>query len=585
MLVLHAHWLPPQNSADAGGVLFWAEASDSPAPIRQRGRRPRRVSIRDHPFCAPPSALSPILGQAGSERTCVLRLPSTRSGPLPSPRLARAWESNREIKPSLVPWNVSGLVITPSQALVLLVNLPSMDTETHLFTAGDDARFWHKAAALAMETLAAQKLAPTLTRGDSDGKRFYARWAPVLDGPKDAQRLSQLQAAMPPVCRAGQVSQGEPLSARAILLTFLNASCDDAARRWAKSAAPRFAPQETGAEVEWVQALFREDPQVKVSPAQGQALETSYRAWMRNLNMAGDAYFRVAFRLETPQDISKDKAQWKIHFLLQARDDPTLLIPAQQVWKTSGNVLTQLGRRFEQPQDKMLGGLGYAARLYPPIQKSLKAKRPDHVALDTQAAYDFLRNASPLLEEAGFGLLAPPWWNQPGTRLGMRLRLMPPPGKPVEALAKGQMSFQKLVNYQWELSLGETSLTEQEFHSLAALKMPLVQVRGQWVQLDPEQVEAAIQFWKEQASSGEMTLIEALQFGLGGRGKAESPACGGCGRRRLGRGMAGAFAPAGSPERAGSTQRPEWSVAPIPAFRLFLAGISASLWAGRLPGR
>jgi SNF2 family DNA or RNA helicase len=429
------------------------------------------------------------------------------------------WEISSQVKPVLASWSVTGLVITPAQALVLLVNLPSLDTENHLFTAGDDARYWHKAAALAMETLAAQKLAPTLVRGDPDGKRFYSRWTPVLDGPKDALRLGQLQAAMPPVCRAAVSPQGVVASARSLLLTFLNSACDDAARRWAKSAAPRFAPQETGAEVEWVQALFREDPQVKVSPAQGQALETSYRAWMRNLHMAGDAYFRVAFRLDTPKDVEKDKASWKIHFLLQARDDPTLLIPAEQVWKTSGNALLHMGRRFEQPQEKMLGGLGYAARLFAPVQKSLKAKRPDHLVLDTQGAYDFLRNAAPLLEEAGFGLLAPPWWNQPGTRLGMRLRLMPPAGKAVEALNKGQMRFQNLVNYQWELSLGETSLTEQEFRALAALKSPLVQVHGQWVQLDPEQVEAAIQFWKEQASSGEMTLIEALQFGLGGRGK------------------------------------------------------------------
>ena len=26
--------------------------------------------------------------------------------------------------------------------------------------------------------------------------------------------------------------------------------------------------------------------------------------------------------------------------------------------------------------------------------------------------------------------------------------------------------------------------------------MPLVQVRGQWVQLEPEQIEAAIDFWE-----------------------------------------------------------------------------------------
>jgi len=36
------------------------------------------------------------------------------------------------------------------------------------------------------------------------------------------------------------------------------------------------------------------------------------------------------------------------------------------------------------------------------------------------------------------------------------------------------------------------------------------------VQLDPEQIEAAIHFWKNKSKGGEMSLIQAAQFGLGG---------------------------------------------------------------------
>ena len=44
-----------------------------------------------------------------------------------------------------------------------------------------------------------------------------------------------------------------------------------------------------------------------------------------------------------------------------------------------------------------------------------------------------------------------------------------------------------------------------------------MQIRGQWVQLDPDQIEAAIQFWEQQKDlAGEMSLHEALQLGLGG---------------------------------------------------------------------
>ncbi|MCL4560931.1 MAG: DEAD/DEAH box helicase, partial [Chloroflexi bacterium] len=78
------------------------------------------------------------------------------------------------------------------------------------------------------------------------------------------------------------------------------------------------------------------------------------------------------------------------------------------------------------------------------------------------------------------------------------------------------LGLDNLVHFEWELSLGETRLTREEFSALAALKTPLVKIRGQWVQLDPEQIEAAIAFWEKQKQSGELSLLEAARLGLVG---------------------------------------------------------------------
>ena len=144
----------------------------------------------------------------------------------------------------------------------------------------------------------------------------------------------------------------------------------------------------------------------------------------------------------------------------------------------------------------------------------MKNKRPSHLELDAQGAYTFLRETAPILEGAGFGLLVPPWWNRPGARLGLKVKMKSQKGK--DAVAKGLMTLENLVSYEWQLSLGGTTLTEQEFQALAALKSPLVQVRGQWVMLDPGQIEAAIQFWEKQQTAGEIGMLEALQYSLGG---------------------------------------------------------------------
>ena len=435
---------------------------------------------------------------------------------------------DQETPPFLAPWVVKGLWLLPAEALPLLVDLPEMDAENTQFILGSDAIFWSCAAALALETLAAQKPVPVLIPADSAGKVFHARWLPILDGPKDGPRLAQLEAAMPPVCRAASLtpessyarscppgrsrarSEGSNgLSPRTLLTAFLNTTCDALARQWGRAAVPHFSRYDDNPTYRWIEALFSDDPTVEASPAQMHSLANSHRLWMRNLYVAGDAAFRIAFRLEAPVQQTK-AADWQLHYLLQARDDPSLLISAGDVWKKTGSVLIELGRHFEQPQEKLLAGLGYAARLFPSIGMSLKSKRPSQLSLDTQAAYTFLRETAPLLEGAGFGVLVPPWWNRPGARLGVRLK-MQKKGQGKDTIAGSRMALENLITYQWEMSLGETTLTEEEFQALAALKAPLVQVRGQWwVQLDSDQIETAIRFWDKHQIEGEMSLLEAM---------------------------------------------------------------------------
>ena len=66
------------------------------------------------------------------------------------------------------------------------------------------------------------------------------------------------------------------------------------------------------------------------------------------------------------------------------------------------------------------------------------------------------------------------------------------------------------------------TIDRPEFEALVALKTPLVQIRGQWVSLDPEQVEAAIRFWERHTSEGEVGLLDAVRLGLGAETAAGS---------------------------------------------------------------
>ena len=478
------------------------EISDIPAP--KSGRAAKKEKSRLHPFCADTDMLRHLLNFDGASKTTALRLPAVKGIPLPSPQLIHNWDLDSK-NPKLSPFLVNGVWMRSAEAIPILLAFSSQ-TDASLFPAAD-FHFWGMVGALTLETLAAQKLVPTIVPAE---KEFLAHWLPVLDSPKDAARLRQLEAAMPALCRAAP----SDISPKNLLASFINTFCNSLAREWGKPAAPKFGRGNDAPTHRWLEALFSENATIKLSAAQAQNLATSHRAWMRNLHVAGDAAFRIAFRLEAP---ALQKQPWQLHYLIQAKDDPSLLIPAGEVWKKTKGVLTHLGHRFEQPQEKLLAGLGYAARLFPPVTESLKSKRPTELTIDTNGAYTFLRETAPLLEGAGFGLLVPPWWNKKGARLGVKVKMK---SKQSKDAVKGHMAFENLVNYQWKLSLGETELTEAEFKALAKLKSPLVQIRGQWVTLDAEQIEAAIQFWEKHQLEGEMSLLEAMKLGLGGETSA-----------------------------------------------------------------
>ncbi len=136
------------------------------------------------------------------------------------------------------------------------------------------------------------------------------------------------------------------------------------------------------------------------------------------LDMA-DAPPRSATR---KNDRSRDSGEdWRIDFALQAVDDPSLVVSAEDVW-SDGPELTAIGRHVAHPDEHLLRGLGQAARLVPALGRALASAAPCDYTTDAAGILTFLRDGAPLLEEAGFGVLAPPWWRSSRTRLGLRLK-------------------------------------------------------------------------------------------------------------------------------------------------------------------
>ena len=98
-----------------------------------------------------------------------------------------------------------------------------------------------------------------------------------------------------------------------------------------------------------------------------------------------------------------------------------MLVPAADVWRDRS---APLRRWTHHPQERLLAGLGRAARLFPDLEAALRVARPVELVLDTEGAHRFLTQA-PVLEQAGYGILLPAWWREPQS-LGLALEVRAP---------------------------------------------------------------------------------------------------------------------------------------------------------------
>ncbi len=440
-------------------------------------------------------------------RLCLL-LPADAHAPAPSPELGHA--PLGEIAPDrLALWQVDALTLDPAAALALLTHVPAnvIGPRPGLIL-GTDFRYWSQVAHLALALIAGQHIVPALVEMDGFAE---ARWRPWLENTAVLEQVAAFVRAMPPVCRAARPCKGtwkEP-SPRELLTHVLGLLVDQAVRTWARDIAPGPTPHLVQA---WLRALFTPEARVTDIPEEIAQLRRLVRQWMERAAPLSAGRVRFCLRLDAPDlegegIVAPTNETWTLRYFLQSRDDPSLLIPADQVWRS--RTLKVLDRYVPNPQEALLQGLGMAARLFPPIERSLQQPRPTECRLSTEEAYVFLKDVAPLLEQSGIGVLLPSWWAQRASRLSARVTLRTAPAEE----GAGLLGLGGLVQFDWQLALGDESLSPEEFLALVKLKTPLVRVRGRWVEISPEQIERALAFWEKRGRRS-LSMAEALHVVL-----------------------------------------------------------------------
>ena len=551
MEILHAFWQPDPTDAFARGGRFrlWVE-TDQPLKTAstRKSKQPKGQQPAPHPFALPKARWPELLKTLGlatardaAERrlqACPVWLPSGTDQPLPSPELAHRLgepatglaeadtEADTEADAdaeadaiSLRPWQVETFPLAaPLRQFRELRFLTDDAFGDH--RAGADLLFWHWFTQQLKQLLLQDQYLPGLRyrqppkpprRKTAPPAELYPLWQ--WAGRAYAALIEQALPALPPACAAGSET---PLDPTSVLEHCAAVLLDELVR--ATPLPATFKKRIDGSLV--ALALATEPGKQPLSATDEHlALYRDWRRWRQAIDGGEQAArFTLGFRLLEPDAADEDPeaTTWTLELIVIPRDDPSQRLALADYWQGTPKEREAFRAQLDAAdfERHLLLDLGLAARIYPKLWDGMATAEPRAVMLSLNEAFDFLKDSAWVLEHAGYKVVVPAWWTPSGRRRA-KLRLRSSGASTSSSgtsAGTSKLGLDQLLQYRYALSIGDEEISEEEWLDLIEAKTPLVQFRGEWIELDRERMREMLEFWQRQGQETvELSLPELLQ--------------------------------------------------------------------------
>jgi SNF2-related domain/SNF2 Helicase protein/Helicase conserved C-terminal domain len=197
---------------------------------------------------------------------------------------------------------------------------------------------------------------------------------------------------------------------------------------------------------------------------------------------------------------------WWVEVLLQDAEEPSLVVPIADFW--AGGAPFPAG-----PVEDVLRSLARMAAVAPEVAGLLDRAAPTGIAVDMARLLSFVDLRVEPLAEIGVSVLLPSWWSK-RRRVALRARASSSRA-PKGVVTEGGLGFDQLITFKWEVALGDQRLSPADLRQLeraAEAKQPLVQLRGEWVQVDATELRALL---AKAGSGGQATAGDLVRASLG----------------------------------------------------------------------
>ncbi len=357
---------------------------------------------------------------------------------------------------------------------------------------GPSARWIGRVTAEAVLLAARGRMVPGLRKRSSGGAAgtpsradhglFEVRWSPAM---VDPTMLRALAASLPGSVTANETRRDPETVVLSVIGDVLDAIGRAAAARL-EVPPPRHDPRSRFD----VAATFlaRLDGTTFDAPARaGSELGRRLNQWSRAV--AGPVEPTLVLTLDAPDDLGG----WLLK--VQATDPDSGLVAVSTAMERADQA------RFKELNEH----LARLDRIYPAMLRSSSTKR-GQVILSQDEAWRLMGEVGETLASAGFDVRVP---NLSKRKPSPSLRLT------ADGAADSVVGAQQLADVRWSVVFDDLELSADEIRALAAEARPLVQSRGEWIELDHADLVAAAEALAEREDQKKMTGAEMLRHALG----------------------------------------------------------------------
>ncbi len=527
MKILHGTWIPQSENEfiQTGGFYFWVETSAPKKRRNQSGsRHPAQLAKEElstflvNELGFSDSPYSPISNNISTQ---YFILPSSDKEPLPSLELTRYLEKEPPETSELRSWAIDCYQVKPIIKLLNDLHFLALYNSENI-QLGSELLFWYHYTQFFKQVILKDQYIPALKyreltvkkgKGKKKVKSFeiYPAWEIISE--QYESNLSRYIDYMPLACVAGQENLSDSLEfydKESLLRHFSECLLTEIVTNtpWTKGFDKKINDSSL---------LFGcLHPQEAKPPWTNNQALGEYQQWLawkqKIVGVQNDSAFYLCFKLQEAIELELDN--WRINFLVASKKDPSLKLVLDDYWylerQPKKSIQGHFGKDFEK---NLLLNLGYAARMYPLIWRGLETDKPIGFQLTLEEAFTFLKENAWVLEDAGYKVIVPAWWTPQGRqRAKIRLKASPKKSSGVTTTGKGYFSLETIIQYQYQLAIGEQPVTEKEWQQLVNAKTPLVKFRGQWMELDQKKMQQMLEFWQAHSQEKpEMTLLDLMK--------------------------------------------------------------------------